>query len=226
MRIVFFGDSITEGCFELFDDHCGGYKGVTDAQSGYVHLLSQRLSKRFPHKNIEVLNAGIGGNTSSDGLARVKRDVIDKKPDIAVVCFGLNDILNTAPEVYKSNIDGILCALRKNGIKSVFMTPNMVNTYVHNRCLSVLNGMAKNCAECQNNGTVDMLMNIAVECAKRNGAEICDVYSVWKQLQDYGIDTTGLLSNYINHPIRPMHKLFADELEKKLSYIIENDKEN
>lgn len=226
MRIVFLGDSVTEGCFELFDDHCGGYKGVTDVKSGYVSLLAERLSKRFPQKNIEVLNAGIGGNTSSDGLARIKRDVIDKNPDIAVVCFGLNDILNTDIGMYESNIDGMLCALRKNGVKAVFMTPNMLNTYVHNRNLSMLNGMAENCARCQNNGTVDMFMNTAVECAKRNGAEICDVYSIWKRLHGYGIDTTELLSNYINHPIRPMHRLFADELEKKLLYIIENDKEN
>ena len=40
MRIVFFGDSITEGCFELFDNHCGGIDVVRDVPSGYASLVT------------------------------------------------------------------------------------------------------------------------------------------------------------------------------------------
>lgn len=221
MRIVFFGDSITEGCFELFDNHSGGINNIKDAQSGYPTLITERLKEIFPDNGIETINAGIGGNYSSDGLERIQSDVIDKNPDIVVVCFGLNDVGQKPLENFRSNLSEIFKRLNTAGIEVIFMTPNMINTYVHHLNLKVLDKMARNCAECQNNGTMDLFMDTARSCAKENGVEICDVYAIWKKMQEYGIDTTELLCNHINHPIRPMHKLFADALEPYLVAKIE-----
>ena len=216
MRIVFFGDSITEGCFELYDNHSGGINSIKDVQSGYPNLVTERLKEIFPETEIETINAGIGGNYSSDGLARIETDVIDKNPDIVVVCFGLNDVGQKELENYQTNLSEIFKKLNSAGIEMIFMTPNMINTYIHHLNLKILDKMAKNCAECQNNGTMDLFMDTARKCARENGVEVCDVYAIWKKLQEYGIDTTELLCNYINHPIRPMHKLFADALEPYL----------
>ena len=55
-------------------------------------------------------------------------------------------------------------------------------------------------------------MAAAVDTARECGVAVCDCYSKWKALDQLGLDTTGLLSNYINHPTRAMHEMFADEL--------------
>ncbi len=213
MRIVFFGDSITEGCFELYDNHAGGISTVKDAPSGYVALLTRRLKELFPEEEIETVNSGIAGHSSEDGLARIGTDVIEKSPDIAVVCFGLNDVGKKDLDGYKRNLCEIFQRLKNAGIDVIFMTPNMVNTYIHHLNLPVLHKTAQSCAESQNDGTMDRLVETARNCAKDNGVEVCDVYAIWKKLSEYGVDTTELLCNHINHPIREMHKLFADALE-------------
>ena len=45
----------------------------------------------------DVINKGIEGDISSNILARFSRDVIDKKPDIAIVLTGTNDYLMISP---------------------------------------------------------------------------------------------------------------------------------
>ena len=51
-------------------------------------------------------------------------------------------------------------------------------------------------------------------CAR--GAAICDVYAKWKRMNALGINTTRLLANYINHPTRELHKVFAEVLFETL----------
>lgn len=220
MKIAFFGDSITEGCFELFDNHAGSIENVRDSRSAYPILLIEKLRKSHPDTEIEMINAGVAGNSSADGLKRISEDVINKKPDVAVVCFGLNDAGQRKLDEYKNNLSEIFKRLNEACIKVIFMTPNMVNTYVHHLNLPVLYKIAKNCAECQNDGTMDAFMDAACECAKAYNVQVCDVYAIWKQMSKYGINTTELLANYINHPIRPMHKLFADALEPYIEALI------
>lgn len=41
---------------------------------------------------------------------------------------------------------------------------------------------------------------------------VCDCYALWKERFSGGEDITALLSNEINHPSRPLHRLFAEQL--------------
>lgn len=72
-KIVCFGDSITK--------------------RGYPAELAKLL-------HVEVLNAGVGGNTTAGALRRLQADVLDKKPDIVVIFFGTNDSRLDAPKVH------------------------------------------------------------------------------------------------------------------------------
>ena len=74
-RIVCLGDSITQG---------------GEAPGGYVWLVRRYLAALYP--NIEVINAGISGNKSTDMLARFQRDVLDKHPDLVTISVGVNDV--------------------------------------------------------------------------------------------------------------------------------------
>lgn len=86
MKIVFIGDSITD-CERDRNDE-------TSLGNGYVKVLSDKLRPIYPDMDIELINKGISGNEVCDVLARVQKDVIDLKPDAAVVMIGVNNALH------------------------------------------------------------------------------------------------------------------------------------
>jgi len=76
--IVMFGDSIT---------HTGS--GEVPAKQHWPVLLQQWLG-RDGH-DVRVINSGVGGHTTEQGLARIDRDVLAHRPDVVFVEFGFND---------------------------------------------------------------------------------------------------------------------------------------
>lgn len=84
MKIVFFGDSITESGRNLLDPN--------DLGVGYVKIAAGKLRLLYPDEKIEIVNRGVGGNRTADLLARVKEDVIDEHPDFIVLQVGVNDV--------------------------------------------------------------------------------------------------------------------------------------
>lgn len=82
-RILFQGDSITDA----------GRDGESsfDMGFGYPTLVSGRIGYDNPGE-YEFLNRGIGGNRVVDLLARIKRDIINLKPDIMSILIGVNDV--------------------------------------------------------------------------------------------------------------------------------------
>src|ERR1700687_1927695 len=70
--IVMIGDSITE-------------------QHLYSNYVEMWTVSRFPTWKLTFRNVGIGGDTSSGGNGRFKRDVLAYKPTAMTVDFGMND---------------------------------------------------------------------------------------------------------------------------------------
>lgn len=95
-RIVFFGDSITEG---WKTNHPDFFAGKT------------------------YINRGINGQTTSQMLLRFRSDVIELKPKIAVLLAGTNDIAeNTGPTTPETTLGNLIsmCELAKaNNIKVI-----------------------------------------------------------------------------------------------------------
>jgi lysophospholipase L1-like esterase len=75
-RIVCFGDSVTFGWNIRYD-------------LSYPYLLGKNLVGKYPE--VRVINCGVGGNTVTDALARIEKDVLSYKPDLVIINFGLND---------------------------------------------------------------------------------------------------------------------------------------
>ena len=203
--IAFLGDSITEGCFN----------GYQDRKEGYACKLQSLLLTVFPSANINIINAGIGGTTAPFGSERIERDIISKNPDLCVVCFGLNDAPSGEEGLkkYTDALSAIFNSLSKAGIEAVFMTPNMMCKYSDEKVIDpIYLEYAKVVIKIQNDGIMDKYMEAAKDTAKKHNVMICDCYSKWKKMEEYGIDTTKLLSNGINHPIPKMHDLFAHSL--------------
>lgn len=93
MKILFFGDSITDARRAResdFNDRFG---------SGYVMQVAGELFLENPVK-YEIVNRGIGGERIVDLYARVKKDVWNEKPDVLTILEGVNDISH---EVWEQN---------------------------------------------------------------------------------------------------------------------------
>ena len=102
--IICFGDSLTAGF-------------GTDLGQSYPDHLQRLLDADGYHYH--VVNAGISGNTTKDGLDRVQL-VIDRHPKIVVVEFGGNDGLRGLPiDQTQANLSSILAQLQASGAQVV-----------------------------------------------------------------------------------------------------------
>ena len=103
-RVVFLGDSITDGW---------------------------RLAEQFPGQ--PYVNRGISGQTTPQMLVRLYPDVIDLKPAAMVVLAGTNDIAgNTGPstaEMIEENIMAITELAQHHGIKVILCSIMPVSDY-------------------------------------------------------------------------------------------------
>ena len=114
-KVAFFGDSITQS---------GNQNG------GYVDLLRRELNKEQPHA--AVIPAGISGHKVPDLLARIDRDVINKKATVVFVYIGINDVwhsqTNSGTPIgeYGDGLRKIIRKLRESGAEVVLATPSVI----------------------------------------------------------------------------------------------------
>lgn len=214
IKLAFLGDSVTHGCFEIINKGDDRFDCVYDQEAAYPHRLKRKLETLFPNCPVAVINAGISGETAQQGAGRLQRDVLDASPDLTVVRFGLNDVLQPAGlDGYIEGLRAIFTGLSQAGRDVVFMTPNGMCTYA----CPQLDGewqreIAEKCAAAQNSGKVDAFVAASIRLCEELDVPVCDCYRDWKRLQELNADTTYLLANYINHPIRELHDLFASRL--------------
>ncbi len=206
--VAFLGDSVTHGAFECIP-------GFPDCEFDFDAVYHRRFACEMAKYNrwlpVNVINAGIAGDTAHGALSRIDRDVISKHPDLCVLNFALNDV-NGSLDDYVSSLGGLLDRLDAAEIPAVILTPNMLNSYVHPDTLPSVSGYAAVTAEYQKSGRMDAFVDAERELAARRNIPLADTYRRWKELEAAGEDTTLLLANYINHPTRDMHRLFVDAL--------------
>ncbi len=76
-NIICFGDSITFGY-------------GAEPQESYPSILAEI-------SGLPVINAGIDGDTSAEGLERINKDVLSRNPVLVIIEFGGNDFLKKVP---------------------------------------------------------------------------------------------------------------------------------
>jgi acyl-CoA thioesterase-1 len=102
VRILAFGDSLTQGF------------GLPEAQ-GFVPQLQAWLRANGAPDAV-VINAGVSGDTTAGGLARIDWALGDD-PDAVIVALGGNDLLRGLDtEEMRANLDGILSAVEARGL--------------------------------------------------------------------------------------------------------------
>lgn len=118
-RIVAFGDSLTAGF------------GAEPGASFPDYLQKLIDAKHYPWR---VINAGVSGETSTDGVARLQ-PVLEEKPEIVILELGANDGLRGIPvEATRSNLEQIIAAFNQSGAKVVLagmtLPPNYGPDYI------------------------------------------------------------------------------------------------
>ena len=92
----------------------------------WPELLENMLRKKFPQKKITVINSGVGGATSRDGLEHFEDDVLSHKPDLVTCEFGNDTLLradkHVPAEEYYQNLKKAVHILESQGCKIILMT--------------------------------------------------------------------------------------------------------
>jgi len=100
--IVAFGDSLTFGTGAVEND-------------SYPVVLGQLISRT-------VIRAGVPGEVSEGGLARLQTVIDEQKPKLMIVCLGGNDMLRKVDEGQtKANLRTIIKTLQSQGIAVVLV---------------------------------------------------------------------------------------------------------
>jgi acyl-CoA thioesterase-1 len=102
LKIVVLGDSLTAG------------SGLT-RNTAFPAQLEARLQRRG--YRVRVINAGVSGDTSAGGLARLDWTLAER-PELMIIELGANDALRGLdPQQTKQNLSAILSRLRSLGVQ-------------------------------------------------------------------------------------------------------------
>lgn len=219
ITVAFLGDSVTQGCFEVYLKSDGSIETVFDKNHAYHKYFSDIFATLCPNVPLNIINAGISGGSAPQGLERLERDVLCHKPDLVVVCFGLNDCSGGIEKLgdYTDALSGIFDSVVASGSELIFMTPNTMCEEVSCHIKDdKIKEIADSIAQRQRAGVLDAYIEAARELCAKKGIRVCDCYKKWKRLSELGINTTELLSNKINHPARDMNWLFAYSLAETI----------
>lgn len=118
LRLMAFGDSLTAGY------------GLPD-EEGFTARLQNALDERG--YEIEVINAGVSGDTTTGGFDRLDWALSDE-PDYLILELGANDGLRAIdPAVTRANLDAMLDMLAENGVATLLTgmlaPPNLGRDY-------------------------------------------------------------------------------------------------
>ena len=222
ITIAFLGDSITQGCFECYLTSPDSLENVFDYKSAYSTRVKEILNMLYPSVQINIINSGIAGDSAEGGLNRFERDVLAYNPDLVVISFGLNDAACGGKEgraSYTAALEKMFVLLSEKGIDTLFLTENVMNTHVsphlHDKMFVDL---AERFADIQNNGLVKEYFEAARSVCAEYGVKVCDFYSVWEKAEMIGINTTELLANKLNHPIRELHYYIAAKIVEAILF--------
>lgn len=119
ITIVALGDSLTAGY-------------LLGPDEGFPEQLEKALGEAG-HENVKVVNAGVSGDTTSGGLARLDW-AVGAEADAVILELGANDALRAIdPDVTRRNLDEIVSRLKERNLPillaGMYAPPNLGRDY-------------------------------------------------------------------------------------------------
>ena len=178
--IVCFGDSIT-----------AGYA----VRRGFPSFLLESLRQRFPDSKIEMINSGISGDTSQDGLGRLDWAVLSYEPDLVTINFGINDcVLGLSLEEFEMNLVEMVRRIRAGPDSEILLLSSqpLESPPYDQRVLDYYQ-------------TVERV-------AKEMNVGFVDVYGAWMKRVRAGMPLDSLILPGLDHPNEAGYRIIAEEL--------------
>jgi lysophospholipase L1-like esterase len=172
-KIVAYGDSITAG------------GDATKPEWIFWNRWTAHLQSRHPLARITAVNGATGGDSTVQGIARLQAKVLDQKPDLVLVGFGMNDHNKGGPTIaqFESNLKQIIARIRESTAAEVILfsafPPNPNWKFGSHR--------------------MDQYAAATERVARETGSAFADVYGNWVALAERK-KPEDLLGNNINHP--------------------------
>ena len=188
VKVVCLGDSVTCNYY-----HTGGRRA-------YAEMLGLALKTAYPRAEVTAVNAGISGNTTIDGLKRLQKDVLDHKPDLVTVMFGLNDMTRVPMADFRVNLGQIIERCRAVGAEVILCTPNgVIDTPGR-----PIPRLVEYCGAIK-------------EVARKYQVPVCDVYAAYESLRARDPLSWRLLLSDEIHPNMDGHKLNAEAICRSIT---------
>jgi lysophospholipase L1-like esterase len=182
VTIVAFGDSITAG-FAV--------------RRGFPSFWKQMLAEKYPEANVEMINSGISGDMSQDGLARLDWAALSYEPDLITINFGINDcVLGLGLEEFEMDLVEMVRRIRAG--------PNSEILLLSSQPLET--------------PPYDVLVLDYYQAVERVAKEMdvgfVDVYGGWMKHVYAGTPLSSLILPGLDHPNEAGYRIIAEELMK------------
>jgi lysophospholipase L1-like esterase len=163
-------------------------------------MLGIALGKIYPQAQIQMINAGISGHTTSQGLRRMEKDVLAHKPQLVVVMFGMNDVVRTKAEEFEANLRTIVRRCRESDAAVVLCTPNSVYPNLP-RPMKRLAQFAQ------------IVRDVATDMSVR----LADCFAAYEEVRRKDVTRWRLFMSETIHPGMNGHKFFAEVIAESIS---------
>ena len=142
--IVCFGDSLT---------------------ARYAPQLAERFVKDLPDIEAAIINRGVGGETSRDGLLRLSR-LVEEQPDVVLIGFGMNDqAKGITTEELAGNLSQMVAGFESVGARVLLLTMNPTRGALSDK----------------GNVTIDVYNDAIRDVARETRVRVVDISRRWKR---------------------------------------------
>ncbi len=178
--IVCFGDSIT-----------AGYA----VRRGFPSFWLEMLRQKFPEAKIEMINSGLSGDTSLDGLARLDWAVLSYEPDLVTMNFAINDcVLGLDLEEFEMNLVQLVRRVRAGPDAEILLLSSQpLETPPYDRLV------------------LDYYQTVE-RVAREVEVGFVDVYAAWMRRVQAGTPLSSLILSGLDHPNEAGYRIIAEEL--------------
>ena len=180
VTIVAYGDSITAG-FAV--------------RRGFPSFWKEMLDEKYPEAGLEMINSGISGDTTLDGLSRLDWAVLSYEPDLVTINFGINDcVLGLGLEEFEMNLVEMVRRIRAGpGSEVLLLTSQLLKTPPYDRLV------------------LDYYQAIE-RVAREMDVGFVDVHGAWMRRVEQGTPLSSLILPGLDHPNEAGYRIIAEEL--------------
>jgi lysophospholipase L1-like esterase len=182
------GDSISFGL------NASGLVGAPPYMPPYPDLVAAQLQSSYS-ADVSLFNRAIGGWSVANGLADLDK-LLEQKPDLVIIAYGMNDVGRRNPESYKEGIEQMLARIKASLPETeVILVATMVGNDQWTHTPREMFPKYR-----------DALKSLCTQ-----GIALVDLTSLWTEMLSRKRDC-DLTGNGVNHPSDFGHRVYASAI--------------